>query len=100
MELNIPVIALAQLSRSVEARDDKRPILSDLRESGSIEQDADLVAFLYRDDYYHKENAIDENTSRSELLIRKNRSGPTATVDLIFKLQTSTFLNFINREES
>ena len=99
-ELNIPVIALAQLSRSVEARDDKRPILSDLRESGSIEQDADLVAFLYRDDYYHKENAIDENTSRSELLIRKNRSGPTATVDLIFKLQTSTFLNFINREES
>ena len=100
MELNIPVIALAQLSRSVESRDDKRPILSDLRESGSIEQDADLVAFLYRDDYYHKENAIDENTSRSELLIRKNRSGPTATVDLIFKLQTSTFLNFINREES
>ena len=100
MELNIPVIALAQLSRSVESRDDKRPILSDLRESGSIEQDADLVAFLYRDDYYNKENAIDENTSRSELLIRKNRSGPTATVDLIFKLQTSTFLNFINREEN
>ena len=59
-----------------------------------------MVAFLYRDDYYHKENAIDENTSRSELLIRKNRSVPTATIDLIFKLQTSTFLNFINREES
>ena len=100
LELNVPVIAMAQLSRSVEGREDKRPILSDLRESGSIEQDADLVAFLYRDDYYNKENAIDENTSRSELLIRKNRSGPTATVDLIFKLQTSTFLNFINREEN
>ena len=100
MELEIPVIALAQLSRSVEGRDDKRPILSDLRESGSIEQDADIVSFLYRDDYYNKEAAIDENTSKSEFLIRKHRSGPTADINLIFKRDTSTFANFVDREES
>ena len=99
MELRIPIIALAQLSRSVESRDDKRPILSDLRESGSIEQDADIVAFLYRDDYYNKDTAIDESTSKSEFIIRKHRSGPTGTIDLIFKRNTSTFLNFINKEE-
>ena len=99
MELKIPIIALAQLSRSVESRDDKRPILSDLRESGSIEQDADIVAFLYRDDYYNKEAAIDEATSKSEFIIRKHRNGPTTTIDLIFKRNTSTFLNFINKEE-
>lgn len=99
MELRIPIIALAQLSRSVESRDDKRPILSDLRESGSIEQDADIVAFLYRDDYYNKDQAIDESTSKSEFIIRKHRSGPTATIDLIFKRNTSTFLNFMNKEE-
>lgn len=99
MELNIPVIALAQLSRSVEGRDDKRPILSDLRESGSIEQDADIVAFLYRDDYYNKDSAIDEQTSKSEFIIGKNRSGPTTTINLIFKRNTSTFVNFINKEE-
>lgn len=99
MELNIPVIALAQLSRSVEGREDKRPLLSDLRESGSIEQDADLVGFLYRDDYYNKQSAIDEYTSKSEFIIGKNRSGPTATVDLIFKRNTSTFVN-IDKVES
>ena len=99
MELGVPIIALAQLSRSVESRDDKRPILSDLRESGSIEQDADLVAFLYRDDYYNKEAAIDDNTSKSEFIIRKHRNGPTATIDLIFKRNTSTFVNFTNKEE-
>lgn len=99
MELEIPVIALAQLSRSVEGRDDKRPILSDLRESGSIEQDADIVAFLYRDDYYNKESAIDENTSKSEFIIGKHRSGPTTTIELIFRRNTSTFVNFINKEE-
>ncbi len=99
MELKIPIIALAQLSRSVESRDDKRPILSDLRESGSIEQDADIVAFLYRDDYYNKDAAIDEATSKSEFIIRKHRNGPTTTIDLIFKRNTSTFLNFINKEE-
>lgn len=100
MELEVPVIALAQLSRSVEARDDKRPLLSDLRESGSIEQDADIVAFLYRDDYYTKEISIDENTSKSEFLLRKHRNGPTAEINLIFKKNTSTFVNFIDRQES
>ncbi|MBQ9181598.1 MAG: replicative DNA helicase [Bacilli bacterium] len=98
MELEIPVIALAQLSRTVEGREDKRPLLSDLRESGSIEQDADIVAFLYRDDYYNKESAIDENTSKSEFILAKHRNGPTTTVDLIFKRNTSTFVNFINKE--
>lgn len=98
MELKIPIVALAQLSRSVDSRDDKRPILSDLRESGSIEQDADIVAFLYRDDYYNKEAAIDENTSKSEFILRKHRNGPTTTIDLIFKRDTSTFVNFINKE--
>lgn len=99
MELGIPVVALAQLSRSVESRDDKRPLLSDLRESGSIEQDADLVAFLYRDDYYDKEAAIDSDTSKSEFIIRKHRNGPTATIDLVFKRNTSTFVNYTNKEE-
>lgn len=99
MELEIPVIALAQLSRSVEGREDKRPLLSDLRESGSIEQDADIVAFLYRDDYYNRESAIDEYTSKSEFIIAKHRQGPTTTIDLIFKRNTSTFINFVNQEE-
>lgn len=98
MELGIPIIALAQLSRGVEARDDKRPMLSDLRESGSIEQDADIVAFLYRDDYYNKEAAIDDQTSKSEFIIRKHRNGPTATIDLIFKRNTSTFVNYDKKE--
>ena len=93
LELGIPVIALAQLSRSVEGREDKRPLLSDLRESGSIEQDADIVSFLYRDDYYNKEAAIDEYTSNSEFIIAKHRNGPTATVDLIFKRNTSSFFS-------
>jgi replicative DNA helicase len=95
MELNIPVIALAQLSRTVEGREDKRPLLSDLRESGSIEQDADIVAFLYREDYYTKQISIDENTSKSEFIIAKNRSGPTTTVDLIFRRNVSTFVNML-----
>ena len=100
MELEIPVIAAAQLSRSVELCDDKRPILSDLRESGSIEQDADIVAFLYRDDYYNKDTAISPDVSRSEFIIRKHRSGPTGTVDLLFRKNTSTFVNFVEAEES
>lgn len=98
MELHIPIIALAQLSRAVEGREDKRPLMSDLRESGSIEQDADIVSFLYRDDYYNKEARNEENTSISELIIGKHRNGPTATIELLFKKNTSTFLNM--RKES
>lgn len=95
MELKIPVIALAQLSRAVEQREDKRPIMSDLRESGSIEQDADIVSFLYRDDYYNKQARDDSNTSISEFIIGKHRSGPTATIELLFKRSTSTFVNYM-----
>lgn len=99
MELNVPVIALAQLSRTVDGREDKRPILSDLRESGSIEQDADIVAFLYREDYYTREQDFDEHTSKSEFIIAKHRNGPTATIDLVFKRNTSTFVNYLEKEE-
>ena len=68
--------------------------MSDLRESGSIEQDADIVSFLYRDDYYNKEARMEDNTSISEYIIGKHRSGPTTTIELLFKKDTSTFLNF------
>ena len=94
LELGVPVIAAAQLSRAVEAREDKRPIMSDLRESGSIEQDADIVSFLYREDYYNKEVRREDNSSISEFIIGKNRSGPTSTIELLFKKDTSTFVNF------
>ena len=93
MELHVPIVALAQLSRAVEARENKRPLMSDLRESGSIEQDADIVSFLYRDDYYNKEARTEDNNSISELIIGKHRNGPTATIELLFKKNTSTFLN-------
>ena len=93
LELNVPIIALSQLSRSVESREDKRPLMSDLRESGSIEQDADIVAFLYRDDYYNKESRTEDNNSLRELIIGKHRNGPVATIELLFKKNTSTFLN-------
>lgn len=94
LELNIPVIALAQLSRAVDSRENKRPIISDLRESGSIEQDADIVAFLYRDDYYNKDKVTDSNTSISEFIVAKHRNGPTKTIELLFKRDTSTFLSY------
>ncbi len=99
-ELGVPVIALAQLSRAVEGRDDKRPIMSDLRESGSIEQDADIVSFLYRDDYYNKEARMDNNISISEFIIAKHRNGPTTTIELLFKKNTSTFSNYMKQEEN
>jgi len=99
MELKVPVIALAQLSRSVESREDKRPLLSDLRESGAIEQDADIVAFLYRDDYYNKQSRDDSGNSESELIIRKHRKGTLDTIDLLFKKNTSTFLNYDKKVE-
>lgn len=99
MELKVPVIALAQLSRSVEARENKRPIMSDLKESGSIEQDADIVMFLYNDDYYNLKNKEKPNVSASELIISKHRSGSTGTIDLIFEKNVSTFKNCIKSEE-
>lgn len=100
MELKIPVIALAQLSRSVELRENKRPIMSDLRESGSIEQDADIVAFLYRDDYYNKSTGDSSNVSITELIIGKHRNGGTGTIELLFERDMSNFRNYIKKEEN
>ncbi|MCU9593851.1 replicative DNA helicase [Caldibacillus thermolactis] len=93
-ELEVPVIALSQLSRSVEQRQDKRPMMSDIRESGSIEQDADIVAFLYRDDYYDKET---ENKNIIEIIIAKQRNGPVGTVQLAFAKEYSKFVNLERR---
>ncbi|WP_455530428.1 replicative DNA helicase, partial [Ruminococcus sp.] len=89
-ELNVPVILLSQLSRAVESRTDKRPMLSDLRESGSIEQDADIVLFLYRDAYYNKES---QRQNISECIVAKNRHGETGTVELIWDGQFTRFSN-------
>ena len=96
MELNIPIVALAQLSRSVESREDKRPLLSDLRESGSIEQDADIVAFLYRDDYYTKKIDYEDGSSKSEFIVAKHRNGATKTINLLFRKNISKFESFID----
>ena len=94
-ELDVPVLALSQLSRGVEARQVKRPMLSDLRESGSLEQDADIVAFLYREDYYNPET---EN-KHTELIIAKHRNGPVDTVNLFFHKQFTKFVGFTKRED-
>ena len=88
-ELDVPIIALSQLSRSVELRAEKKPQLSDLRESGSLEQDADIVMFLYRDEYYNREDA--ENKNIAELIIAKNRNGPTTSLHLYFNKETMKF---------
>lgn len=97
-ELNVPVIAVSQLSRSVEARQDKRPMLSDLRESGALEQDADLVLFLYRDAYYNRDAVQESETEEVELQIAKHRNGPTGKVSLAFKRETNAFFSIKNEE--
>lgn len=111
-ELHVPIIALSQLSRGVEARQDKRPMLSDIRESGSIEQDADIVAFLYRDDYYRDEEGDDNNNSEPqeepedpdvgevEVIISKNRSGPRGTAKLLFVKSYNKFSSIANIPEN
>lgn len=90
MELNIPIVLLSQLSRAVEQRQEKRPMLSDLRDSGNIEQDADIVGFLYRDDYYNKES---DKQNIIEIIIAKQRNGPTGTVELAFFKEHGRFEN-------
>ena len=98
-ELNVPVIALSQLSRSVEARQDHRPFLSDLRESGSLEQDADMVSFLYREAYYNREIEDDDpRKNETEIILAKNRNGPVATVKLHFAGQFTLFYEITNQE--
>lgn len=92
-ELNVPVLAISQLSRAVEHRPDKRPMLADLRESGSIEQDSDVVMFIYRDDYYDKDS---DRKNIAEILIRKHRNGPTGDIELYFKPE---FMKFASIEK-
>lgn len=102
-ELNVPIIALSQLSRAVEQRKDRRPMLSDLRESGAIEQDADIVMFIYRDDYYNREEGDEEpkptgKEGKSEIIIAKHRNGPVGSVELLFQGSITKFKNPIKTD--
>jgi replicative DNA helicase len=97
-ELDVPVIALSQLNRGVEARTDKRPILSDLRESGAIEQDSDLVMFIYRDEYYNPEET--EEPGIAELIIAKHRNGPIDRVKLVFRSEFPKFMNLLPEDRA
>ena len=104
-ELNVPIIALSQLSRAVEGRTDKRPMLSDLRESGSIEQDADIVMFIYRNDYYKSPSDEEEMSEKAlskgeaEIIIAKNRNGPVGKIDLLFQNNITKFKNPMKRTD-
>jgi replicative DNA helicase len=90
----VPVLAAAQLSRAVEQRTDKRPVLSDLRESGSIEQDADIVMFIYRPDQYEKETV---KTNVAEIIVAKHRNGPTGNIELVFRSSLAEFVDAATR---
>jgi len=101
-DIDLPVVLLSQLSRDNEKRIEKRPALSDLRESGEIEQTADVVLFLHRDDYYQHQNELsvvsESNVSPTEIIISKHRNGPTGKVDLIYKRDTSTFYSAVGEK--